>query len=415
MRRRKGLGMMPVAIALAVSIVAGTMSASAASSVESAEPSASQIVVLHKVTGTKAASTAADLTHSFGGSVTTTYRSAIVGFAADMTAEQVAAMSTDPRVASIEPDVTMAAAGSVGPGAAVQKAKPTNRWATDSWALDRLDARKLKLDGSFHHGGRAGAGVTAYVIDTGIYAEHPDFGGRASTGLDLVPFEPGTDMNGHGTHVAGLIGGSEHGDAPNATLVAVKVLDSSGRGPLSNILAGLDWVAMHHASRAVANLSIGGPPSDILDAAVNNLIASGVSVVAAAGNQGADACASSPSAVTSAIVVGATDRHDAVPTFSNQGSCVDVFAPGSDVVSDWIPVPPGGQAPPPGWIEHPTMNLSGTSMAAPLVSGAAAIYLSNHPAANPKDVANAIVRVATKGRLSGVTPATPNRLLFVHP
>ena len=413
MRWRSGWAIM--AVGVAVSMLTGVTSASASSDVVASEPSASQVVVLRNVTGDEVDATAAALTGSFGGSVTITYSSAFVGFAAEMTAAQAAAMTADPRVASIEPDVTMWAGGTVGLGATnAKQPTPTKRWATDSWALDRLDDRNPKLDGTFHNGDDPGAGVTAYVLDTGIYADHPDFEGRASTGVDFVPFEPPVDLNGHGTHVAGLIGGAAHGVAPDATIVAIKVLNATGGGPLSNILAGLDWVAKNHVSPAVVNMSLSGPPSDILDTAVANVIASGVSVVAAAGNAAADACNGSPGDVAAAIIVGASDSNDAVPAWSDQGPCVDLFAPGDAVVSDWIPVFPGGGTPPPGWIENPTVTLSGTSMAAPLVSGAVALYLSNHPNADPEHVAKNIVGDATKKRLSNVTPTTANLLLFVN-
>lgn len=399
---------MSVAFFVSASIVAGATSAPAATDTGGSQPLASQVVVLRNVAGDAVEATAAELTGSFGGSVTITFSSALVGFAADMTAEQVAAMSTDPRVASIEPDVTMWAGGTGDLAATTAKQpkppKPPKPWATDSWALDRIDDRNPKLDGTFHNGKDPGAGVTAYVIDTGIDAQNPDFEGRSSAGVSFVPSEPDVDLNGHGTHVAGLIGGAKYGVAPDATIVAVKVFDGQGSGPLSNILAGLDWVTQHHSSPAVVNMSIDGPANGVLNAAVANVIASGVSVVAAAGNFFGDACNSSPSGAPDAIVVGASDSTDAVAAFSNQGSCVDLFAPGVGVVSDYIttPVTPTG-----------TATLSGTSMAAPLVSGAVALYLSNHPKADPDKVTKNIVGDATKNRLSGVTATTQNLLLFV--
>lgn len=277
--------------------------------------------------------------------------------------------------------------------------------ATESrapWNLDRIDQRRLPLSGSYSWTGD-GTGVTAYVVDTGVRLTSTDLAGRVTTGIDEVDGGPASDCNGHGTHVAGTLGGSRFGVAKRVRIVAVRVLDCRGSASTSRVLAGLDWVLHHHVRPAVLNLSLGGAPSSALDAEVRALVRDGVVVVVAAGNgdadgQAQDACSSSPARTHIAITVSATDRHDTKPEWANVGTCVDLFAPGVGVTSDWDT---GDTA---------TKTISGTSMASPAAAGAAAVWLGTHPAATPAQVRAALVRAATTGVVQDHGTA-PDRLL----
>ncbi len=272
-----------------------------------------------------------------------------------------------------------------------------------SWALDRIDQRALPMDGRYAYPNPAG-NVHAYVIDTGININHADFGGRAHYGWDFVDDDAiADDCNGHGTHVAGLIGGGSYGAAKGIQLYAVRVLDCVGSGTIADVVAGVEWVTTHHVKPAVANMSLGGGASSALDQAVRNSIAAGVTYTVAAGGSASSACDSSPSRVTEAITVGGTTMSDSRASFSNYGSCLDIFAPAVTITSTWIGSPTA------------TNTLSGNSMAAPLVAGGAAMYLADNPTATPAAVTAALAARATTGVLTGVGAGSPNRLLYVGP
>jgi subtilisin family serine protease len=260
----------------------------------------------------------------------------------------------------------------------------------------------LPLSGTFTYA-NTGAGVTAYIIDTGIRFGHSDFGGRATSGRDTIDGGSADDCNGHGTHVAGTVGGTTWGIAKGVSLVGVRVLSCSGSGSTSGVIAGVDWVTAHHAAGrpAVANMSLGGSPSTALDNAVRNSIADGVSYAIAAGNSNANACSYSPARVAEAMTIGATDGSDQRASFSNRGNCVDWFAPGVSITSAW-------------WTSNTATNtISGTSMATPHVAGVAAQYLQSNPGASPSAVRTALYNGTTKGIVTS-SSTTNNHLLFTN-
>jgi subtilisin family serine protease len=313
------------------------------------------------------------------------YSGALRGFAAALTPAQLAAVRADPQVAYVEADQVVRAD-------VAQNNAP--------WGLDRIDQRARPLDAVYNFTA-AGWGVRAYVIDSGIYAGNSDFGNRVAAGFSAVNDGRGTaDCNGHGTHVAGTIGSSTYGVAKLTLLVPVRVLDCTGSGSVSAVIAGVDWVTANHVGASVANMSLGGGVSAALDAAVSRSIASGVTYSVAAGNSATNACANSPARVAAALTVGATDSADRRASYSNYGSCVDVFAPGSGIRSTWFTSPTA------------TSTLSGTSMAAPHVAGVAALYLEKHLTASPAAVASALIAAATPNAVTGAGAGSPNRLLY---
>lgn len=344
-----------------------------------------------------ARATADALVTTKGGLVTQVYDNVLNGFAATLTDTLLSVLRGDTRVRAIELDRTMRISDTQTP--------------TPSWGQDRVDQRNLPLNNTYSYAS-TGSGVDVYVVDTGILTTHPDFGGRAVHGTDTIDGDNNaTDCNGHGTHVAGTIGGTGHGLAKQADLIGVRVLDCAGSGSNSAVIAGLDWVVAHHqpGTPAVANMSLGGGASTALDDAVRRVIADGVTMAVAAGNENTDACTKSPARVPDALTVAASARNDSRASFSNRGTCVDLFAPGVDITSTWL--------------NNGTNTISGTSMASPHVAAAAALHLSTHPGASLASVNAAVLAATTKGKITGTartcvlliicSPATPaNHLLY---
>ncbi|HEY8186019.1 MAG TPA: S8 family peptidase [Pyrinomonadaceae bacterium] len=327
-----------------------------------------------------------DMTSRYGGKLQHVYKNALNGFSAQMTEAQAEALRQDFRVKFVEED------GRV-------HATTTQNGAT--WGLDRIDQRDRPLNGTYTYT-PTGSGVHAYIIDTGIRVTHTQFGGRASVAFDSIgDGQNGNDCNGHGTHVAGTVGGSTYGVAKGVTLHTVRVLDCNGDGTDSTVIAGVDWVTANRITPAVANMSLGGGASAALDTAVQNSINAGVTYAIAAGNDyGVDACTESPGRVAAALTVGSSTSVDAKSDFSNIGTCVDLFAPGSSITSAWRTS------------DTATNTISGTSMATPHVTGVAALYLQNNTTASPATVANQIITTATTNHLTGIGTGSPNRLLY---
>ncbi|MFR0357107.1 S8 family peptidase [Streptomyces sediminimaris] len=390
-RLRRAGGLTAVACAVAFSV--GTLPAHAAPGgriLGAGGPGAvggSYLVTLKGGTNASSA-TGKGLAAKYGARISHSYGTVLNGYAIRAGERQAERLAADSRVASVVQDTRVTLDR-------VQRTPP-------SWGLDRIDQSSLPLNRRYTSPEPAGRGVTAYVIDTGVRITHRDFGGRASYGWDFVGGDrTASDGNGHGTHVAGTIAGTTFGVAKQARIVSVRVLDNHGSGTTSQVIAGIDWVTRHARKPAVANLSLGGSHNAQLDAAVRNSIASGVTYAVAAGNDGLPAGLSSPADVREAITVGATDRTDARAAFSNFGPAVDLFAPGVSITSASYASDTG------------KATFSGTSMATPHATGAAALYLSGHPRATPAQVAKALVRAAVPGRVSGRGLGSPDELLQV--
>lgn len=357
-----------------------------------------------------------------GGVVLNQYGSALTGFSARITANQAEALAKLPYVKLVEQDQVMSASA-------------TQTGAT--WGLDRVDQRNLPMDGLYIYKDAAAAGVNVYVIDTGLNASHTDFTGRVGTGRNFAPNSDGiigglipggivpinigaldfgtglfsgdtdpndtTDCNGHGTHVAGTATGTVYGVAKKATIHAVRVLGCNGSGSNAGVIAGVDWVAANAVKPAVGNMSLGGGDSPALDQAVENVIAKGISMAVAAGNDSSGACSGSPYKAPNAITVGSTDRGDGMSSFSNFGACIDIFAPGGSITSASSTNNNG------------TAVLSGTSMASPHVAGAIALILGDTPTASPAQVRSTLVGNGTPGKVTSIGANTVNLLLHTAP
>ncbi len=349
-------------------------------------------IVLLRDDAVSSASVALSAVRPFGGDVTYTYSSAVNGFAVKVPASRaddfVEAMQNDPAVDLVEADQPVY----------TQQAVQTNA----PWGLDRSDQRNLPLDTLYTYTAK-GAGVRAYIIDTGIFAGHADFGGRVASGFTVINDGRGTtDCNGHGTHVAGTVGGATWGIAKAVTLVPVRVLGCTGSGSTSGVIAGIDWMTANAPLPAVANMSLGGGASSAMDAAIARATAKGIPVVVAAGNENRNACLGSPARAPSALTIGATDSQDRRASFSNYGACLDLFAPGVAIRSASYNSPTGSRL------------LSGTSMASPHVAGLAALVLETQPSATAEQVNAFIKSTATPGKVIDARTGSPNLLIFTR-
>jgi len=311
------------------------------------------------------------------------YDAAVNGFAAKLTPGQLRSLQRNPNVAGIEQDQVVGITASQSP--------------TPAWGIDRIDQRALPLNSTFNFTA-TGAGVSAYVIDTGIVPNHPDFGGRAAVAYDATGGD-GVDCHGHGTHVAGTVGGTAHGVAKGVAVYGVKVLNCAGSGTTADVIEGVDWVRTNAARPAVANMSLGGSKSRALNTAVANLANAGIFIAVAAGNSAADACHSSPSSETSAVTVAAADIADNSASFTNFGRCVDLYAPGVNITSAWL---------------TGTRTISGTSMASPHVAGVGALYKSAIGDHSTAAIQSWLTSNATSGALAGVPRRTANLLLYTN-
>ena len=351
---------------------------------QAGQPIPGQYIVVFRP-GTNARAEADRTARANRGRVDRVYEYALQGFAGRFDERGIEGVRRNPNVLLVEQDAVA--------GLAATQANPT-------WGLDRVDQRSLPRDNAYTYTTSA-AGVHAYIIDTGIRLTHTEFSGRMGNGFDAVTSGGNAnDCNGHGTHVAGTVGGTAYGVAKGVTLHPVRVLNCSGSGSNSGVIAGVDWVAGNAVKPAVANMSLGGGASSALDTAVANAISSGIPFAVAAGNDNANACNYSPARVASAITVGSTTSSDARSSFSNYGTCLDVFAPGSSITSAW------------STSDTATNTISGTSMASPHVAGVAALALAANPTATPQQVRDLIVSSGTTGVVTSAGSGSPNVLVY---
>lgn len=349
------------------------------------------IVILNKDAG-PSVDFAQNIAKQHGAKVLQSYDTVLKGFAIylpDTAATAfVEAMKKNPQVLSIENDTVM-------------KIDATTQSNPD-WGLDRIDQKALPLNSAYSYL-QTGSGTTAYIVDTGILSNHQQFSGRVLSGYTAISDGNGTtDCNGHGTHVAGTVGGSTYGVAKNVNLVPIRILGCDGSGASSNVIAGLDWILKNGKKPAVVNMSLGGDASTSLDSAVENLFNNGYVMVVAAGNSNTDACSASPARVSKALTVAATDSTDTRASYSNYGSCVDIFAPGSQINSSWI----GSNT--------ATKVLNGTSMATPHVAGVVAEMLQSTPTATPQTISTNLLNQASSNVVKNPS-GSPNRLLYKSP
>ncbi|MBP1493432.1 S8 family peptidase [Acinetobacter nosocomialis] len=349
------------------------------------------IVILNKDIG-PAKDFAQNIAKQHGGRILQSYDSALKGFAIYLpdTAGTafIEAMKKNPQVLSVENDTVVN----------IDATTQTN----PDWGLDRIDQKALPLNSTYSYS-QTGSGTTAYIVDTGILSTHQEFSGRVLSGYTAISDGNGTtDCNGHGTHVAGTVGGTTYGVAKNVKLVPVRILGCDGSGASSNVIAGLDWILKNGSKPAVVNMSLGGAASSSLDSAVENLYNNGYVMVVAAGNSNTDSCTSSPARTSNAITVAATDNTDTRASYSNYGSCVDIFAPGSQINSSWI----GSNT--------ATKVLNGTSMATPHVAGVVAELLQSTPTATPQTITSNLLNQATSDVVKNPS-GSPNRLLYKSP
>lgn len=352
------------------------------------KPIQSRYIVVFTADVSQPAQEAASLLRGTNATLHHVFSNAIKGFAATLPAAALTALQNNPRVDYIEQDQT------------VSLNQVTSPQSGATWGLDRIDQANLPLNSQYNFN-YTGAGTSAFIIDTGIRADHVEFTGRVLPGYNVVTDNNGTnDCNGHGTHVSGTVGGSTWGVAKAVNLVPVRVLDCTGSGSLSGVIAGIDWVAGSTLRPAVANLSLGSSKSSTVNAAVAGAYNKGVTMVVAAGNSNADACNYSPSSEPTAITVGATTSSDARASYSNYGACLDVFAPGTNITSAW------------NTSTTATNTISGTSMASPHVAGVAALALQANPSSSPAQIASFIATYATMNKVTSAGTGSPNRLLY---
>ncbi|QQN76434.1 S8 family peptidase [Streptomyces sp. G-5] len=346
----------------------------------------SYLVLFEDATFSAASASAERLADAYDADIVTTYEHALNGY-------EIAASEADALALAADPAVREVVQNRVLTGDATQIDPP-------SWGLDRIDQPSLPLDRTYRYPDSAGAGTTVYIIDTGVRTTHADFGGRASFGYDYWG-GTATDGNGHGTHVASIAAGSVHGVAKAADVVAVKVLNDSGSGTTASVIGGIDWVTGNRSGPSVANISLGGGADATLDQAVRASVASGITYTVSAGGSNSSAGNFSPARVAEAITVAATQSNDARASSSNWGPAVDIFAPGTSITAAW------------NTSDTATNTISGTSMAAPHVAGAAALHLADHPGAVPAQVWAALDTASASGEVTLPGTGSPNKLLQV--